>query len=177
MTNWCVITAGPRAGKSSTIRELSSRGYRTAPEAARILFDQAISEGRDPDDVRSDDDFHKQVENIDRRIESNILDDETVFLDRSLADNIAYREQFGNDSGKEIANLRAVCKGRYDIVFLLDRLPMEEDDVRTEDDDEARETHETLRRIYEDLGYDVVDIPVMSVEKRADFIELHQKVY
>lgn len=168
-----VITAGPSAGKSSTIRELSSRGYRTLPEAARILFDQAISEGRDPDEVRQNDDFHEQVENLDRHIESHITG-ETVFLDRSLADNVAYRRRFGNtDDGEATFHLLRECENRYDNVFLLDRLPMENDAVRTEDEDEARKTHEAIRQAYLDLGMDPIEIPVMPVDERADAIEEH----
>lgn len=68
-----VITAGPSAGKSSTIRELSARGYRTLPEAARILFDQAISEGRDSEAVREDDDFHTPSSAISRQVKTSML--------------------------------------------------------------------------------------------------------
>lgn len=41
-----VITAGPSAGKTSTLRELSARGHYIIPEAARMHIDQQISEGR-----------------------------------------------------------------------------------------------------------------------------------
>lgn len=164
-----VITAGPCAGKSSTLRELSSRGYRTAPEAARVLFDQAISEGRDPADVRQDDDFHEQVESLDRRIEDNIPSDEIVFLDRSLADNIAYRRRFGNED--EIPTLRWECRAKYGDVFLLDRIEFTDDEVRVEDEEEAQATHDALRQAYQDLGYDVYEVPVKPVDERADEIE------
>jgi predicted ATPase len=165
--SWCVITAGPSAGKSSTIRELSSRGYRTLPEAARVLFDQRISEGDDPADVREEPDFHKQVERVDRRIESNLKKDKTFFLDRSLADNIAYRRHFGSPVPDTLLN---VCTKQYDYIFLLERLDFSDDEVRSEDEQEASTLHKELRWTYEDLGYDVIDVPVMNVNKRADFI-------
>jgi predicted ATPase len=175
-----VITAGPSAGKSSTIRELSSRGYRTLPEAARILFDQAISEGRDPEQVREDDDFHEQVENIDRRIERHLPrgEDEyaphATFLDRSLVDNVAYRRRFGNtDRGDATLRLLQEASGRYDNVFLLERLPMKEDEVRVEDEEEAQKTHEAIRQAYKDLNLDPTEVPLMPVDERADFIESH----
>lgn len=174
--NWHVITAGPSAGKSSTIRELSMRGYRTAPEAARILFDQAISEGTSPEEKRQEDGFHEQVETIDRRIEQNLPDDEPVFLDRSLADNIAYRRHFG-DRGREntdaIFALCQECANRYGDVFLLDRIEFVDDEVRDEDEQEAQEIHEKIRRAYEDIGHDVYEIPVKPVDERAQDIENH----
>lgn len=171
MSNWHVITAGPSAGKSSTIRELSSRGYRTAPEAARILFDQTISEGGSPEAKRRESDFHQQVERIDRRIERNLPEDEIVFLDRSLADNIAYRNRFGNHDDILYHELHAECADKYGDVFLLDRIEFQDDEVRVEDEEEAQKTHEALRRAYENLGYDVYDVPVKPVDKRADDIE------
>jgi len=163
-----VITAGPSAGKSSIIRELSARGYRTLPEAARILFDQNISEGTDPADVRARPDFHDQVEHIDRWIESNLAEmDEPVFLDRSLADNIAYRRH--NDEPVENWIVEE-CRERYDTIFLLDRIEFEDDDVRDEDPQEAQELHEELRQVYTDLGYDIHEIEVCPLDLRADMI-------
>jgi len=164
---WNVITAGPSAGKSSTIRELSARGYRTGPEAARILFDQLISEGGDPQAVREADDFHERVEAIDRRIEAN-LPDGLVFLDRSLADNVAYRRHFDNAVPGALVE---TCRNRYENVFLLERIGFEDDEVRSEDEAEARELHQKIRSAYQDLGYEVTDVPLMPVDERADFIE------
>lgn len=176
MSRWNVITAGPSAGKSSVIRELSSRGYRTAPEAARILFDQAISEGRDPAAVREDDDFHEQVERIDRRIESNLPEDEIVYLDRSLADNIAYRRHFSENPPDRLVSdalwtLARECENRYHNVFLLERISFEDDEARVEDEREAQQIHEEIRRAYQDIGYDVIDVQVAPVDQRADIIE------
>jgi len=170
----CVITAGPSAGKSSTIRELSARGYRTLPEAARILFDQRISEGDDPEAVRQEDDFHEQVEVIDQQIESHIPDsDEIVFLDRSMVDNLAYRRQFGNDDPDSIDKICQHSVEKYDYVFILERIDFKDDEVRSEDEEEARKTHEAIIEAYEDLGFETIDVPLMPVDDRADFI-LHE---
>lgn len=173
--DWHIITAGPSAGKSSTIRELNSRGYRTAPEAARILFDQAISEGRDPADVREEDGFHEKVESLDIRIMTNMPDDETVFFDRSLADNIAYRRLFDNeDSGRDNFHSDLVSN-LFKTVFLLDRIDFVDDEVRDEDEEQAELIHNELRSTYDDLGFDIVEVPVMPVDERADMIEENRK--
>jgi predicted ATPase len=163
-----VITAGPSAGKSSTIRELSARGYRTLPEAARILFDQAISEGVSPEEKRKQSDFHEQVEAIDAQIESRIPDNEVVFLDRSIVDNLAYRKRFGSDNRPEIAE---AAHDRYDNIFILERIDFQDDEVRVEDEDEAQKTHEAIVSAYRALGYETIEVPLMPVDERADFIE------
>lgn len=164
-----VISAGPSAGKSSTIRELSARGFQTLPEAARIIFDQAISEGRDPEEVRKQPDFHEQVETLDRDIEGHINTCTTTFLDRSLADNIAYRRL--NPDAEVPDSLITEVQDKYDNVFILERIEFKDDEVRSEDDDEAEKIHQKLIETYGDLGYEPIIVPLQPVDERADFIE------
>jgi predicted ATPase len=167
---WNVITAGPSAGKSSTIRELSARGYRTAPEAARLVLDQVKSEGLDPKEFRRGGKYQQRVEAADTRITMSMPNDETVFFDRSVADNIAYRTFHDNVDTEEIASASVMAKSYFDNVFLLDRIEFEEDDVRTEDEQEAQGIHRELRRTYSDLGFDIEEVPVMPVDERVDYI-------
>lgn len=164
-----VITAGPSAGKSSVIRELSARGYRTAPEGARLFIDQKISEGYDDADaIREDFVMVEEVEQIDRTVEHRLPHDEIVFLDRALADNIAYRMHFDMDVPHD---LWMECAYAYSNVFLLERIDFQDDYARDEDEEEAAEIHRQLRHTYESLGYDIHEIPLMPVDERADQIE------
>lgn len=165
--NWHVITAGPSAGKTSTLREIASRGYRTAPESARIVIDQAISEGIPADDVREELDFQRAVISKDREIENNIPTNERVFLDRGLADNIAYCRVFDKPIPDGLID---ECRSRYRSVFLLEQLPFEADYSRSEDEKTARAIHNELRQTYLDLGYDVIDVPVIPIDERVDII-------
>lgn len=165
-----VITAGPSAGKTSTIRELAARGYRTAPEGARIVLDQLVSEGTDPKEFREENGqkYQELVINADLRVEKNTPTDETVFMDRSVIDNFAYSRLTDREVSDDLWEL---CKDRYGLVFRLDRLTFDDDYARTEDEEMAEEIHAELRSVYEELGYDVIDVPVMPVDERADFIE------
>lgn len=167
-----VLTAGPTAGKSSTIRELSGRGYYTVPEAARIYFDQRISEGDDPHDVKQEPTFHDSIESIDQELDASVPATETgvVFSDRGYVDNLAYRRHANAWVPEHVFD---ACVDRYDYVFLLDRLEHRDDPARTEDESEATELHETIRTAYEETGHDVIEIPVMDVETRANMIESH----
>lgn len=189
-----VITAGPSAGKTSTLRELSGRGYYIVPEAARMHIDQEISEGRDEKDIHSDPEFQQNIIDLDRELEESMpkyvsaltddINEVDIFMDRSLADNVAYLRYFGemfepDQTGiaKETEDLRKVnqifdeVENRYDNVFLLEQLPFEDDYARREDAEQARELHEEIRTAYEDAGYDVIEIPLMPIDKRADKIE------
>lgn len=170
MGKWHVLTAGPSAGKSSVIRELSGRGYRTNPEGARIFIDQKISEGFDPEEVRSKFNFHWWVEETDKRIERTLSDDETAFLDRSVADNIAYRNVHSVQSRPELGDF---CRDRYGTIFMLERIDFQDDYARDENEEWAQRVHEELWRVYRDLGYEPIHVPLMPVDERADFIEGH----
>lgn len=165
--SWCVITGAPSCGKSSTIRALNARGYQTLPEAARIVLDQRISEGDDPDEVRQEGDFHEQIESVDRDIETLLPTNDIAFLDRSLADNIAYRRHFGSEVPEALTD---ECVEFYDSVFVLERIPFKDDSVRSESDEEAEEIQTTLIETYEELGYEVTTVPVMPIDERCDTI-------
>lgn len=167
MSTYNVITAGPSAGKSSTIRELSARGYMTLPESARLFINQKISEGEDPEEIREKYEFQKNLIEIDKKIENNNLGNQTVFMDRSLADNIAYMRHNGEEPPEELFN---ICEERYDNIFLLERLDFEDDEARNEDEEEAEEIHTQIREAYLDLGYSINEIPVVSVSDRVDMI-------
>jgi predicted ATPase len=167
---WHVITAGPSAGKTSVIRELSARGHRTAPEGARIVIDQAVSEGVDVKEWRTEhpQDYQDKVIDTDLRIQRNLPDGEDVFMDRSVADNIAYARL----TDRELPdNILEYCQDTYDTVFLLEQIPFEDDYARTEDEKMADDVHEELRDVYESLGYTVIEVDLMPVDRRVDFIE------
>ena len=165
-----VVTAGPSAGKTSTIRELSARGYRTAPEGARIVIDQLVSEGYDAKEFREENPqaYQQKVIKADKRVEENLPDDGIIFMDRSLADNMAYTRLTEREVPDE---LWQECENKYQMVFRLDRLDFSEDYARTEDEDMAQKVHHELGQVYNELGYNVIDVPVMPVDERADFIE------
>lgn len=168
MKEWYIITAGPSAGKSSILRELSKRGYTIRPEAARIVLDQKISEGVDIEEYRQRPQFNEDIIQTDKQIIENTGDDTPIFFDRAIFDNIAYRQMYGLDVPDEIVDYA----DQFSVVFMLELLEYTDDEVRTEDAKEAREIHNRLRDVYsEQLGFKIVDIPVDTVEQRADMIE------
>lgn len=172
MVEKIVFTAGPSAGKTSLLRELSARGYYTAPEPARLVIDQTISSDEDLDALRGTTRFHHIVEQQSLRIMANLPGDvDTVLFDRALLDNVAYRRVNGEDipdvfGGDDFPE-------QYDKVFFLEQLDFEEDYAREENPEWAREIHRELRSVYEEYGYDLIDVPVMPIDNRADYVEEH----
>ena len=168
--SWYVITAGPSAGKTSVINELAARGYRVAPEGARIVLDQLVSEDIDPKEFRTENpqQFQSMVIETDIRIQSNTPTDETVFFDRSVLDNYAYASLTDRDVPPEIGDEYGDA---FDSVFRLEQIPFEDDYARTEDESMADRVHDELGTVYEEHGYSVIDVNLMPVNRRADFIE------
>ncbi|MDY6789196.1 MAG: ATP-binding protein [Candidatus Nanohaloarchaea archaeon] len=169
-TNLQILTGGTNSGKTTIKEELSRRGYRVAPESARNHIDQMLSRGWEKQEVYEDPEFQQKVLERDKNLEEAIPDDLTVFMDRSLADCAAYMRYFYDEDPQPVIQ---EVRGRYDNVFLLELLPFEEDYARREDEEEAIETHREIEKAYEEAGYDLIKIPPVSVEERADMIEEH----
>lgn len=171
-TRKIVITGGPGTGKSSIINELIKREYTCFEEISRqvtldarkdgveqlfltepLLFSELLLEART-----------KQFEN------ANSSNKDLVFLDRGLPDVVAYMDYVDSDYPKHFVD---TCKTYvYNDVFVL--APWQEifvsDSERYENFDQAIEIHDALLNTYKQFGYNLIDVPFDSIEKRADFV-------
>lgn len=169
-TSWIAITGAPSSGKTSVIDELALHGYAVQAEVARAYIEEKLALGQSLDDVRGP--AHVQAMQREIFARAFALEEQEdparlVFLDRGLPDLFAYYRLVGLDA----AELReAVQKFRYRAVFLLDRLPLKHDDVRSEDDAAAQQLENMFLADYKAVGYDVMRVPVLPVGARCDFI-------
>lgn len=150
-----VLTGGPGVGKTTVLQELQKRGFETVPEVARTI----IKEGKVLPwmDLKG---FQAEVAARQLLLESR-LNGHPVFLDRGLVDGLAYGAQLPED----------LCRGRYNKVFLLARLPNYQTDAeRKETPEEAKMLHEKIRTVYQHQGYRVIDVPVLEPTARVDWI-------
>lgn len=164
MTRRYVLTGGASCGKTSLINELRKRGFCTVEESATEVildrFDQPIS---------SDEILKRQLLIFKRQtLRENYEFPEEVFLDRCLIDSFAYCKYLLNYVPDEIKNFNY---GKYDLIFVLERIPLVKADHRIEKDDfEVEKIHNVLIDEYRSLGYNIVFVPLMPVEQRADFV-------
>lgn len=167
-TAWRVITGAPCAGKSTIIHELSNLGHTVVFETVREFIENEIQKGRSLDEIRSDGkSFQRGLIPRKMEIESSLDPDALVFFDRAMPDSLTYFRSVGLDP-EEIMHL---CKiNRYAQIFLLERLPIEQDNVRNEDDKTAAELEAQLESDYKILGYEIIRVPIMPVEERVQFI-------
>jgi predicted ATPase len=100
---------------------------------------------------------------------SRIRGGSVAFLDRGFVDALAYCRFYGIDAPKDL--VEATNKSKYNGVFFLEMLPnYEVDSVRKEDLGTARKLHQTIRDLYLELDYDIIDVPALDVEKRVQII-------
>jgi predicted ATPase len=167
-TNWHVITGAPCSGKTTLIDQLADKGFRTVPETGRQYIEREMARGRTIDEIRENETtFARRIKDMQLRIEHGLRANDIAFLDRAFPDCLAFCRVVGLNPNQILAEC---FHHRYASVFVLDRLRLQQDGVRTEDDASAGLLDEWLARDYSALGYSVVRVPVMSPEERLAFV-------
>jgi predicted ATPase len=164
-----VITGSVCSGKSTLIGQLAAHGYQTAPEAARQYYEREIAAtGKTIDQIRKEMvPCVNGIVDLMLQIEQELDPDETVFLDRGYPDVFAFIRQIGLDPNLYLPDC---FHYRYASVFMLDRFPVHQDDVRIEDEDAAIYLDQWHCCDYTALGYRVVRVPVLPPSDRITFV-------
>jgi len=170
-TNWHVITGAPCSGKTAVIRELEKLGYPVVHEVARAYINKRLKTGETIDRIKADIlSFERHILNKKIEIEQSLFKKETVFLDRAVPDSIGYYILEGLDPDDPIQKSRL---WRYKKIFFFDRICFEKDPVRSEDDKIASRIDGLLKESYRMLGYEIIFVPLMTVNERVSFILKH----
>jgi len=163
--NWYVITGGPSSGKTTVLNKLVKLGYVIYPEAARVFIDQEMAKGKSLKEIRGNEvKFQIKVLKLKIEVEKAAPKDKIVFFDRAVPDSIAYYQICGLDS-KEVLKF---CQGRkYRKIFFFEQLPFDQDYARVEGEGTIKKLNKLLKESYENLGYEVIKIPAVSVKERV----------
>ena len=162
-----VLTGGPGIGKTTVIELLASRGFAILPEVARMVTEEERLKGSVVLPWLDLEKYQEKV--VDRQLElEEKISADTIFLDRGIIDGYAYCK-LGNVRVPK--KLMENAPDRYHKIFLLEPLPFYSNDkTRFEDRDEAKKIHDSIIDAYREFGYEVILVPVLPPEKRADFI-------
>lgn len=146
-------------------------GHHTVIESAQAFIDSENKKGRTTREIRADDRwFQEQVFRMKVELEDSIPPKQHTFFDRGLPDTTSYCR-----AERTILKIppEVMSKRSYREIFLMERLPFKKDYARTEDAAFAEKITELLFEDYSTLGYDVVRVPVVSIEARINFILRH----
>lgn len=170
-TRWIVIDGAPSSGKTTVVHALQRRGLRIIPEVARAFAEMELARGKPLEEVRGNPRaFQGAVIDLFIERERRLPPEDTLVLDVGLPGCSAYA-RLHNLQG--LPDPLAAHLHRYQHVFLFDRLPFEEDHVRTENEEMAIFLDKAIEEAYRRLGYSPTRVPVMDVEERADFVISH----
>ena len=163
-----ILTGAPGTGKTSIVSAIGD-SVGTVPEPAR----QVLREHARVSTTRLDSQPELFVSSLlERSLENyHSADPETITLfDRGIPDVIAYA--LISDASPDEATAAAL-RFRYEpIVFIA---PLWEeiyttDDLRNATFDQIALFDEALRDAYDSVGYQLVELPLTTVEERVDFV-------
>ena len=167
-TNWHVIAGAQSCGKTTLVDQLADQGFQTVPEGARLYLEREVARGRMINEIRENvAAMQHGILDIQLRIEGELRATDVAFLDRAVPDCLAWWRVYGLNPNEILTEC---FRHRYASVFVLDRLPIQRDDLRPEDEALAAFLDEWIARDYSALGYRVVRVPVLSPEERLAFV-------
>lgn len=167
-TNWHVIAGGPSSGKTTLINQLANCGYTTVPETARLYIDQELAKGRTIEEIRGNQtDLQYRFVDMQLEVERSLKADDFLILDRALPDCFGYCRCSGVDPNEFLSEC---FHHRYASVFILARVPFTKDGARDRDFGIADYLSEWTCRDYLALGYDIIRVPVLSLEERLSYV-------
>lgn len=169
--NFHILSGAPGSGKSTILKRLQQKGYICVNESAReIIHEQRLIDG---DGVYDRDKKLFLELMLSRSIYHYIQQYETdkpVIFDRGLPDMIGYAKLFEVNTNSSI-NASKTYKYNNNILFLPSWQEIyATDEERTMSFGEARIFGDLIRQSYIELGYNLITVPLVSVDKRVEFI-------
>ncbi len=175
-TPWIVVTGAPSCGKTTTAAALSERlNHPVREEIATMVIRRRIATGLSLKEATADQHgLQLEIFGEGGQSEDGLHPQVPTILDRGWPDVIAYEMLYSGGRVHDWLQRVKDARRRYRHVFRLDRLPFEENDVRV-DGALADQLHDLYGEVYDLLGYQVTNVPVMSLQERIDFILDHLK--
>jgi len=160
------------AGKSTVLNGLRASGLKCIDEPARIILKQQRASGgtgvpdKDPglfNSLMLDKMISDYKENEDESI--------PVVFDRGIPDVSAYAGLLNTDAGEAIKSSETFKYNKSVFMFSAWKGIYTNDEERKMSFELASEYGESVRRVYENAGYEIIDVPFVSLGERVEFIK------
>lgn len=167
-----VIIGGPGSGKTTVIDGLNQKGYTCYPEVSREVILEARKQGFEQLFLEKPLLFSELLlEGRKKQFKQALTDDsETIFIDRGIPDVLAYMHYIG-DAYPPFFD-EACHEHKYTKIFFLP--PWAEiytaDEERYENYEQAKLIADHLTETYKKYGYDLIEVPKDTPDKRILFI-------
>lgn len=166
-----IVTGGPGAGKTSLVQALAAAGFLTVEEGARRIIRESKHEtGADPRHDPAG--FLAAMLHHDReRYRSLPRTSGPVFFDRGLPDLLGYCLEAGLEPPPDLLHAIETCRYQRS-VFIAPPWPAiyGKDEERVQSQPEAEATFRRMRCVYPRCGYDLVELPRVTVAARVAFV-------
>lgn len=166
-----VITGGPGFGKTGLVNALRQSGYPCSDEYARELIGIQQRIGGEVLPWKNPKLFQQEI--LRQRIQffESVPDGLLAFADRGIPDQLAFSQY----KGFRIPTVLADCALNFRYAPWVFVTPpwidiFTNDEIRTETFDEAICIHEWIQTTYRDLGYKLIELPLLPIDQRMSFI-------
>lgn len=171
--NFYLFTGGPGAGKTTVLEELKKLGHLVIAEVARDIIKNQSATGGNAIHTENriaycDLMLKKSIEDYTKMVS---VTERIIFFDRGIPDLYSYSNRFCGGVTSEINE--AINHYRYNqTAFLFPPWPEIycHDAERKQDFAEAIDTYHAVKDGYKKCGYDVIEIPKISIAERAEYI-------
>ena len=169
--HYFVLTGAMGSGKSAILEQLITMGLACVAEPARqILQEQRAISARGVPEIDPDLFTQLMLSRATSFYLENFATETLSVFDRGIPDLIAYAELFGLDT--KIYYSSATLYKYHPCVFWFKGWKdiYKQDDERKMSFQQAYEFGERVHEIYRELGYQVIQVPLLPIDNRAEFI-------
>jgi predicted ATPase len=167
-----VITGGPGSGKSTLIDALAEQGISTMPEAGRAIIQDQVAIGGEAlpwSDRRAFAELMLAWEMRSYRAALNLRG--PVMFDRGVPDVLGYLRLCGLPIPSHVEGAARTFRYHHRVIIAP---PWPEifaaDAERKQSFEEAQATYEVMNQTYSALGYDLIPLPLDSIQQRVKFV-------
>lgn len=169
--NYIILTGAMGAGKSTVMQVLKKRGYTCVEEPARIILaEQRAKNGNGLPEADAELFTNLMLEKMKSEYITHMNDTDLVFFDRGFADLVGYADLFNigsawfKNAAKEYRfNKHVFIFNGWEAIYMTD-------DERKMSFASADKFGIELKKIYEDHGYILHDVPNTTAEDRTEYI-------